>query len=84
MRSRAVAAVIALSCASIAPFGVPAAVASPVAGAATCVHARIGGHKKCLAVGQSCAQRYAHQYESHGFVCIKSGRHYRLAYGGQQ
>jgi hypothetical protein len=85
MRIRAMAAVIALSGAAAAPIVVPEAGASPVAQIA-CVHARIGGHKKCLAVNQSCAHRYERQYENYGFTCTKRGHHghYRLSFGQQQ
>jgi hypothetical protein len=84
MRSRAIVAVIALSCAATAPIAVTESVASPVAQVA-CVHARIGGQSKCLARGKLCARRYERQYKSRGFTC-KRGRdgRYRLAVAQQQ
>lgn len=83
MSSRAIAAVIALSCAATAPIAVTEAVASPAAQMA-CLHAKIGGHRKCLAKGQSCVHRYQRQYENYGFSCVKLHGHYRLTFAQQQ
>ena len=46
---------------------------SPVAQAA-CVHAKIGGQRKCIARGQYCARRYERDYERYGFTCSKRDR----------
>lgn len=47
--------------------------AAPIAQAA-CVHARIGGKRKCIARGQYCARRYERDYERYGFTCSKRDR----------
>jgi len=47
--------------------------AAPIAQAA-CIHARIGGKRKCIARGQYCARRYERDYERHGFTCSKRDR----------
>jgi len=39
-----------------------------------CVHAKIGGKRKCIARGQYCARRYERDYERHGFTCSKRDR----------
>jgi hypothetical protein len=39
-----------------------------------CVHGVIGGHGKCLARGEYCAQRFERQYERYGFTCTKLDR----------
>ncbi len=85
MRSRSIAVVMAMSCAVAAPFAVTGAIASPVAHIA-CVHARIGGKRKCLANGQSCNHKYEIQYERYGFACIKTSTHgrYHLVFAQQQ
>jgi hypothetical protein len=63
------------------------AVPTPAPGAASratvagCKHARIGGHKVCLAAGQHCNRRYEKQYVKNGFSCAKighTGHKYRL------
>ncbi|HZV74748.1 MAG TPA: hypothetical protein VFF79_13620 [Conexibacter sp.] len=46
---------------------------SPAAQAA-CVHAKIGGKRKCIARGQYCARRYEREYERYGFTCSKRDR----------
>jgi hypothetical protein len=86
MRSRVIAAVITLGCAAAAPIAVTQAAGSPLARTARCVHARIGGQRKCLATGQSCAHKYERQYEQHGFACIKTSAHgrYHLISAQQQ
>jgi len=43
------------------------------ASASRCVRARMGGHARCLAVGQRCSNRYQRVYRLHGFTC--SSRH---------
>ena len=47
--------------------------ATPIAQAA-CVHAKIGGQRKCIARGQYCARRYERDYERYGFTCSKRDR----------
>lgn len=47
--------------------------AAPIAQAA-CVHAKIGGKRKCIARGQYCARRYERDYERYGFTCSKRDR----------
>lgn len=43
-----------------------------------CVHSRVGGHAKCLAVGQHCSRRYQRTYQRHGYTC--SPHNHRLAH----
>jgi hypothetical protein len=72
MRRRAVAVMVGLSCGLSLPV-VSHAAARPTASMA-CVHAVIGGHKKCLARGEYCARRYERQYVRYGFTCTKLDR----------
>lgn len=51
----------------------PQRTAAPIAQAA-CIHARIGGRRKCIARGQYCARRYERDYERYGFTCSKRDR----------
>lgn len=73
MRSRLIAVVVALCCASVAPLAASEAATSPQAQIA-CLHARIGGHSRCLQRGEYCARRYERQYEHYGFKCTKRDR----------
>ena len=89
MRIRAVAALLAVSGGLMVPVvasEATTAVAAPVAQIA-CIHARIGGHRTCIARGQLCNHRYQRQYLSYGLTCVRASRHarYRLQFGqGQQ
>ena len=47
--------------------------AAPIAQAA-CIHAKIGGKRKCIARGQYCARRYERDYERYGFTCSHRDR----------
>jgi hypothetical protein len=68
----------------VSPAGAATTSAPGVSSRATvagCKHARIGGHKACLAAGQKCKLRYEKQYVKNGFSCAKighKGRKYRL------
>ena len=73
MRRRVLAVLVVASCMSGAPLAFDGASASQHAQIA-CLHARIGGHSKCIARGQYCARRYEHQYEYYGFTCTKRDR----------
>ncbi len=86
MRRHVIAAVITLACAAAAPIAATQAAGSARARMARCVNARIGGHRRCLASGQSCAHKYERQYEQHGFACIRNGAHgrYHLINAQQQ
>lgn len=80
MRNRAVAAVIALSCGvAVAPIVASSASASASrAGAASCLKAKIGGKRVCLAQGAGCNHRYASSYQRYGFACVDENGKYRL------
>jgi hypothetical protein len=76
---------IAATVAAVAVSPAGAATHAPGAGSpatvAGCKHARIGGHKVCLAAGQKCKLRYEKQYVKSGFSCAKighKGHKYRL------
>ena len=77
MRRRLTAALAATAIAIGVPVAGPATAhehaTTPVARAA-CVHAKIGGKRKCIARGQYCARRYERDYERHGFTCSKRDR----------
>ncbi|HEX8086870.1 MAG TPA: hypothetical protein VF529_21475 [Solirubrobacteraceae bacterium] len=76
MRSRSLAALVALGLAASAPG--PALVAPTSAVAKSCrgsyVHAVINGAHKCLRRGQYCARRADRQYHRYGFHCHKRDR----------
>lgn len=77
MRRRLTAALAAAAVAA----GVPIAGAAraqqhppaPIAQVA-CVHAKVGGRRKCIARGQYCARRYERDYERYGFTCSHRDR----------
>jgi hypothetical protein len=64
--------------ACLAALATSPAGAAPRATAAGCKHAKIGGHKVCLAAGQYCNRKYQKQYLKHGFSCAKTNKRYRL------
>jgi hypothetical protein len=82
---RARAAGILASLALFAALPAASTHAQPVApvaiAAKTCrvgyVHARIGGHQKCLHAGQYCARRYQRQYRRYHFTCNRRDRYGR-------
>ncbi len=76
MRRRLTGAVVAAMLAAAIP-GLGAASAAPTAAPmaqTACVHARIGGQRKCIARGQYCARRYERDYERYGYSCSKRDR----------
>ena len=78
MRRRLIAALAALAVAVGIPAGAAATApqhhaAAPIAQTA-CMHAKIGGKRKCIASGQYCARRYERDYERYGFTCSKRDR----------
>jgi len=68
-----VAAALAVGSPAAVPVAAAHAPATPIAQAA-CVHAKIGGKRKCIARGQYCARRYERDYERYGYTCSKRDR----------
>lgn len=78
MPRRLTAALAATAIAIGVPVAGTAAAAQPHTPAplaqAACVHAKIGGKRKCIARGQYCARRYERDYERYGFTCSHRDR----------
>lgn len=70
-----VSLVAVLAVPSGAAGAVPASDAPAASAAATCKKiVKIGGKRRCLAVGKRCVRKYEKQYLKHGFSCRKTTR----------
>lgn len=76
MRRRLIAILAATALAVAIPVGgtATATVAPTPIAQIACVHAKIGGKRKCIARGQYCARRYERDYERYGYTCSKRDR----------